>query len=126
MKSIETQQAPSAIGTYSQATQFGEWTFLSGQIGLEPTSMTLVSGGITSEIKQVISNLSAVCQAAGGSLNHIVKLTVYLTNLSDFSLLNTLMADFFTAPYPARAAVEVSALPKDAAIEIEGIMIVEQ
>jgi reactive intermediate/imine deaminase len=120
---INTNQAPQAIGTYSQAVKTGNTVYLSGQIGLLPTSMTLIEGGIVEEIHQVFKNLRAVTQAAGGDLHSIVKLNIYLTDLKHFATVNEIMAQYFTPPYPARAAVGVAALPKDAAIEMDAIMV---
>lgn len=125
MTPINTEKAPSAIGTYSQAVQHGPWVFLSGQIPLQVESMELVAGDIRKQISQVFDNLSAVCQAAGGSLSNIIKLTIYLTDLNNFSDVNDIMAIYFNAPYPARAALEVSALPRGAAVEMDGIMIID-
>lgn len=119
---ITTEQAPAAIGTYSQAVKVGNTVYLSGQIPLDPTSMTLVDG-MEAQIHQVFKNLSAVAQAAGGSLDDFVKLTVLLTDLSHFGKVNEIMAEYFQQPYPARAAYAVAALPKDAGIEIEAIMV---
>jgi reactive intermediate/imine deaminase len=119
---VSTQDAPQAIGTYSQAVKVGNLVFMSGQIPLVPATMTLVEGGIEAQIEQVLRNLSAVARAAGGSLADVVKLNVYLTDLNDFPRVNELMARFFSEPYPARAAVGVAALPKGAAVEIEGIL----
>lgn len=126
MEAIETTQAPSAIGIYSQAVKKGSWVFLSGQIGLVPESMHMIEGGVSAQIKQVFENLSAVCQAAGGSLSDIVKLNVYLVDLGHFQIVNETMAQYFSKPYPSRAAVEVSALPKGALIEMDGIMVSEK
>ncbi|MBI2785411.1 MAG: RidA family protein [Legionella longbeachae] len=123
MQAIHTKLAPEAIGTYSQAIQCGETVYLSGQIPLDPVSMQLCSDDIKLQITQVLENLSAVCEAAGGSLAKIVKLNVYLTDLRHFSLINEAMSRYFAAPYPARAAIEVSALPKDAQVEMDGIMV---
>ncbi len=123
MQVIHTDLAPAAIGTYSQAIQSGRLVFLSGQIPLHPETMTLVGAEIEHQIEQVFKNLSAVCEAAGGGLNDIVKLQVYLMDLSVFSLVNEKMADFFSVPYPARAVIQVSGLPKGALIEVDGIMI---
>jgi reactive intermediate/imine deaminase len=123
MQSIHTDLAPAAIGTYSQAIESGNLVFLSGQIPLNPATMDLVSDQIQDQIEQVFRNLSAVCEAAGGGLNQIVKLQVYLTDLSHFSKVNEVMWQYFTQPYPARAAIGVSALPKGALVEIDGIMV---
>ncbi len=123
MNVIYTDKAPKAIGTYSQAVTQGSWVFLSGQIPLDPNSMMLVEGDISVSISQVFKNLSEVCLAAGGTLADIVKLTIYLTDLGDFSQVNDVMSRYFTEPYPARAALQVSALPKGAAVEMDGIMV---
>lgn len=122
MLAINTDNAPEAIGTYSQAVKTGETVYLSGQIALDKHTMSLVSEDIEKQVSQVFMNLKAVCQASGGDLNHIVKLTVYLTDLSHFPIVNEVMSQYFSAPYPARAAIEVSALPKGAKVEIDGIM----
>ena len=119
---VETSSAPAAIGAYSQAVRAGNTVYLSGQIPLVPSTMDLAEG-THSQIRQVFENLSAVATAAGGSLEQIVKLTVYLTDLDDFASVNEIMGQYFEAPYPARAAVGVAALPKGASIEIEGIMV---
>lgn len=122
-QTISTPNAPAAIGTYSQAVKVGDTVYLSGQIPLDPNTMELVEGGFAAQAEQVFANLQAVCQAAGGSLNQLVKLNFYLTDLSDFAQLNEIMAKHFTQPYPARAAVEVSALPKGSLLEADGIMV---
>ena len=119
---IRTERAPAAIGTYSQAMKVGSTVYLSGQIPLVPETMELVQGDMRVQIERVFRNLRAVAGAAGGSMADIVRLTVYLTDLSHFSLVNEVMASFFSEPYPARAAIGVAALPKGAAIEIDGIM----
>lgn len=121
---IHTDNAPAAIGTYSQAIKVANTVYLSGQIPLLPETMTLIEGDISAQIKQVFRNLNAVCEAAGGNLNNIVKLNIFLTDLSHFPTVNQIMAEFFDQPYPARAAIEVSALPKGAAVEMDGIMVV--
>jgi reactive intermediate/imine deaminase len=121
-KIIHTNKAPQAIGTYSQAVRHQGLVFVSGQIPLEPDTMEMVAGGIDAQIKRVFENLSAVCSAADGSLDDIVKLTIFLTDLSHFPLVNDIMAQYFTAPYPARAAVEVSALPKGVDVEMDAIL----
>ena len=123
-KIISTSNAPEAIGTYSQAVAVGSTVFLSGQIALDPQSMQMVQGDIESEIKQVFDNLSAVCVAAGGGLESIVKLNIFLTDLNNFALVNELMAKYFSQPYPARAAVGVAALPKAANVEMDAIMVI--
>ena len=119
---ISTEQAPKAIGTYSQAVKHQGLVFISGQIPLDPSSMEIVEGGIEAQIRRVFDNLSAVCTAAGGSLDDIVKLGVFLTDMGDFPQVNTIMGQYFTAPYPARAAVEVSALPKGVNVEMDAIL----
>lgn len=121
---IQTDQAPQAIGPYSQAVKHEGLVFLSGQIPLNPETMEMVSGGIEAQITQVFENLSAVCKAAGGSLDGVLKLTVFLTDMGDFPHVNTIMGQYFTAPYPARAAVGVAALPKGANVEMEAILAV--
>ena len=119
---IHTDKAPAAIGTYSQAVKLDGLVFLSGQIPLDPASMEIVEGGIEAQITRVFENLSAVCEAAGGSLNDIVKLSIFLTDLGNFPQVNTIMGQFFSEPYPARAAVEVSALPKGVDVEMDAIL----
>ena len=122
LKKISTEAAPGAIGPYSQAIAVDNLVFLSGQIPLEPTTMTLVEGGIKEQTIQVFENLSAVARASGGSLANIVKLTIYLTDLGHFPVVNEIMASYFSEPYPARATVEVSALPRNAVVEVEAIL----
>jgi reactive intermediate/imine deaminase len=121
-KTIHSDNAPAAIGTYSQAIQTGNLVFLSGQIPLDPVSMEVVSGDFEARARQVFSNLSAVAEASGGSLDQIVKLTVYLTNLDNFATVNSVMAEVFTEPYPARAALGVASLPKGVDIEAEAVL----
>lgn len=123
-KIICTEHAPRAIGTYSQAVNHNGLVFVSGQIPLDPASMEMVDGGIEAQITQVFDNLSAVCKAADGSLNDILKLTVYLTDMDNFPQVNAIMEQYFEAPFPARAAVGVAALPKGAAVEIDAILAV--
>ena len=119
---ITTDKAPQAIGTYSQAVRHQGLVFISGQIPLDPGSMEIVPGGIEAQVRQVFDNLSAVCTAAGGSLDDIDKLTIFLTDMGDFSQVNTIMGEYFNTPYPARAAVEVSALPKGVSVEMDAIL----
>lgn len=119
---ITTDQAPEAIGTYSQAVRMGDTVYLSGQIPLDPADMRLVGERFDEQAHQVFRNLRAVAEAAGGSLDDCLKLTIYLTNMSDFSTLNEVLAQYFAAPYPARAAVQVAALPRDAAIEVDAVL----
>lgn len=119
---IQTEHAPAAIGTYSQAVKVGNTVYLSGQIPLDPVTSKLDNGSIESEIHRVFGNLKAVCQAAGGGLDHIAKLNVYLTDLSHFPTVNQIMAQYFKSPYPARAAVGVRELPRGARVEMDGVM----
>jgi reactive intermediate/imine deaminase len=119
---ISTTHAPAAIGTYSQAVKVGNTVYLSGQIGLDPTSMQLVEG-IEAQVHRVFSNLKAVTEAAGGTMNNIVKLNVFLTDLANFALVNSVMAEYFVEPYPARAAVGVASLPRGALVEADGVMV---
>ena len=119
---IATPHAPQAIGTYSQAIRAGSTVYLSGQIPLDPTTGELVTGDMEAQVRRVFDNLLAVAQAAGGDLSHVVKLTVYLTDLAHFALVNRVMAEYFSQPYPARAAVGVAALPRGAAVEMDGIL----
>ncbi len=122
---IHTENAPAAIGTYSQAILVGNTLYLSGQIGLDPYSMELVEG-IEAQIRRVFDNLKAVCEAAGGTLADIAKLNIFLTNLSNFQLVNQIMGEYFAQPYPARAALGVASLPKNALVEMDGIVIINQ
>jgi reactive intermediate/imine deaminase len=119
---INTQYAPEAIGTYSQAVKVGSIVFLSGQIPLDPQTMELVPNGIDEQIHQVFKNLSAVAEAAGGSLAEVVKLGVFLTDLRDFARVNAIMAEYFPPPYPARVAVGVAELPRGAKVEMDAIV----
>jgi len=119
---ISTDNAPSAIGTYSQAVKVNNTVYLSGQIPLVPATMEIVSEDFSAQAHQVFKNLSAVCEAAGGSLNDMVKVNIFLMDLSQFATVNEVMSQYFDQPYPARAAVQVSRLPKDVAIEIDGVM----
>ena len=122
MKKIETDNAPKAIGTYSQAIEAGNTIYLSGQIPLDPKTMELVEGN-ENQIRQVFKNIQAVCESSEVSLNEIVKLNVYLSDLSVFSLVNEVMKELFSEPYPARAAIQVAKLPLDSLIEVEGIIV---
>jgi len=119
---IQTQGAPAAIGTYSQAVKVGNTVYLSGQIGLDPATMQLVEG-IEAQVHRVFTNLKAVAEAAGGSLGDVVKLNIFLTDLAHFTLVNTIMAEYFTQPYPARAAVGVASLPRGALVEADGVIV---
>jgi len=124
LHTIATPQAPAAIGPYSQAIQSGNLVFLSGQIPLIPETMQLDDATFEQQVHRVMSNLQAVTRAAGGDLSHLVKLTIYVTDLQHFATVNTLMEQYFSPPYPARATIQVAALPKGASIEIDGIMVV--
>ncbi|MCG8537858.1 MAG: Rid family detoxifying hydrolase [Pseudomonadales bacterium] len=119
---ISTDKAPQAIGTYSQAVKCGNTVYLSGQIPLDPTTMELVDGDMEANIVRVFENLKAVAEAAGGSLQDIAKLNIFLIDLSHFALVNEVMARYFEQPYPARAALAVAALPKGAQVEMDGVM----
>ena len=119
---IRTEAAPAAIGTYSQAVKIGTTVYLSGQIPLDPASMQMVSEDFAEQTHQVFKNLTAVCEAAGGTLNNMVKANIFLTDLGQFATVNQIMSEYFAEPYPARAAVQVSALPRGAQIEIDGVM----
>ena len=123
---ISTNKAPAAVGTYSQAISVtgGITIYLSGQIPLVPETMEIVDGGIENEIHQVFKNLTAVCQEAGGDLNNIVKLNIFLTDLNNFAVLNEIMASYFDQPYPARAAIGVNELPKGVSVEMDGVMVI--
>ena len=119
---IETAHAPQAIGTYSQAVKAGSTVYMSGQIPLDPASMQLADEDMRVQISQVFDNLQAVAEAAGGTLDHVVKLNVFLTDLAHFPLVNEVMSKYFSKPYPARAAIGVAALPKDAGVEMDAVM----
>lgn len=119
---INTDKAPQAIGTYSQAVKVNNTVYLSGQIPLIPETMELVEGDISVQIRRVFDNLTAVCEAAGGSLQDIAKLNIFLTDLSNFATVNLVMAEYFEQPYPARAAIGVAQLPKDSEVEMDGIL----
>ena len=120
---ISTDKAPEAIGTYSQAVRAGNTVYLSGQIPLDPATMTLVDADIRAQIHRVFHNLRAVAEAAGGGLTDVVKLNVFLTDLSHFATVNEVMAEYFQEPYPARAAIGVAALPKSANVEMDAVMV---
>ena len=119
---ISTDNAPSAIGTYSQAVKVNNTVYLSGQIPLVPETMTVISENFAEQAQQVFKNLVAVCEAAGGEINDMVKVNIFLTDLSNFATVNEIMSQYFREPYPARAAIQVSKLPKDVQIEIDGVM----
>jgi reactive intermediate/imine deaminase len=120
---IHSDDAPAAIGTYSQAVKVANTVYLSGQIPLVPATMEMVEGDFEAQVTQVFDNLSAVCEAAGGSLQQIVKLNIFLTDLSHFATVNEVMARYFEQPYPARAAIGVAELPKGSAVEMDGILV---
>lgn len=121
---IQTERAPAAIGTYSQAIKVNHTVYLSGQIPLDPATMQLVDGDMRAQVTRVFENLSAVCEAAGGDLKDIVKLNIFLTDLSHFALVNEVMSQYFTEPYPARAAIGVASLPRGAQVEMDGVMVI--
>jgi len=123
---ISTPAAPQAIGTYSQAVKVDNTVYLSGQIALDPITMEVVDGDINTQIRRVFDNLQAVAQAAGGNLADIVKLNVFLTDLGNFPIVNEIMAEYFSQPYPARAAVGVAALPKGVGVEMDAIMVLRE
>ena len=120
---IHTDDAPQAIGPYSQAVKTGDTVYLSGQIPLVPETMTLVEGEMEAQVRRVFDNLAAVAKAAGGSLTDVIKLNIFLTDLSHFPLVNELMQEYFAEPYPARAAIGVAALPKGAQVEMDAVMV---
>ncbi len=122
---VNSPKAPRAIGPYSQAVQVGSWVFCSGQLGMDPETGRLVPGGIEAQTRQALTNLQHVLEAAGASLDNVVKVTVFLKNMDDFARMNAVYAEFFREPYPARAAVEVAALPKGALVEIEAVAYVD-
>ena len=122
---ISTTDAPQAIGMYSQAVRAGDTVYLSGQIPLVPATMQMVEGDIAAQVRQVFNNLAAVAAAAGGSLNDCVKVHVFLTDLVNFPVVNEVMAEFFTEPYPARAAIGVASLPRAAQVEVDAIMVLK-
>jgi reactive intermediate/imine deaminase len=121
-ETITTDQAPQAIGTYSQAVKVGSTVYLSGQIALDPQTMTMITGDTEAEVRRVFDNLLAVAHAAGGSLDDMVKLNVFLVDLANFALVNQVMAEYFAEPYPARAAIGVASLPRGANVEMDGIL----
>ena len=122
---IHTEQAPAAIGPYSQAVRAGNTVYFSGQIPLDPATGNLVDGDIAVQARRAFDNLKAVAEAAGGSLDRIVRLGLYLTDLSQFAAVNAVMQDYFAAPYPARSTIEVSGLPKGAAFEVDAVMVLD-
>lgn len=124
-KIIETKNAPAAIGSYSQAVQVDKTVYLSGQIPLVPETMSVVEGGFRAQVTQVFENLKAVAKAAGGDLSNIVKLQVYLLDMGEFAVVSEVMSTYFEAPYPARAVIEVSRLPRDVAVEMDGVLVLD-
>lgn len=122
---VRTADAPAAIGPYSQATRCGSTVFLSGQIPLDPATGELVAGGLDAQARRSFENLRAVCQAAGGSLDDVARVGLYLTDLSQFAVVNAVMAEYFSEPYPARSTIEVSALPKGAQFEVDAVMVLD-
>jgi reactive intermediate/imine deaminase len=122
MRSITTPEAPAAIGTYSQAIRAGDTVYLSGQIPLDPSTMQLVPGGFGEQVQRVFDNLRAVCRAAGGDFDRVVRLTIYLTDLANFPKVNEVMSGCFEEPYPARVTVGVSSLPRGSQVEIDAVM----
>lgn len=122
---ITTEQAPAAIGPYSQAVRAGHTVYLSGQIPFVPATMELVTGDISAEARQVFQNLQAVCEAAGGSLGQVVRVGIYLTDLSDFNAVNEVMASVFEQPFPARSTIQVAGLPRGARVEVDAVMVLD-
>lgn len=122
---IHTENAPQAIGTYSQAVKVDNTVYISGQIPLDPATMEVVEGGISAEITRVFDNLKAVAEASGGNLADVVKLNIFLTDLSNFPIVNEIMAKYFVEPYPARAAIGVAALPKGVGVEMDAVLVIE-
>ncbi|MDQ3494008.1 MAG: RidA family protein [Pseudomonadota bacterium] len=122
---IHTDNAPAAIGPYSQAVRVGNTVYLSGQIALDPASGQVVKGGIEVQARRAFDNLAAVCAAAGGSLEDVVRVGLYLTDLGDFASVNAIMAEYFSTPYPARSTVEVTALPKGVVFEVDAVMVTD-
>lgn len=122
-QSIHSDQAPAAIGPYSQATRAGNTVYFSGQIPLDPATGELVEGDIGAQARRAFDNLKAVCEAAGGSMDDIVRVGLYLTNLGQFAQVNAVMAEYFSEPYPARSTIEVAGLPKGAAFEVDAVMV---
>ena len=120
---ITTTDAPAAIGPYSQAVRAGATVYLSGQIALDPATGSVVEGGIDAQARRAFENLRAVCAAAGGSLDDVVRLGLYLTDLGEFAAVNAVMAEYFSAPYPARSTIEVSALPKGVVFEVDAVLV---
>ena len=123
-QSIHTDAAPAAIGPYSQAVRSGQTVYLSGQIPLDPATGALVEGDIATQTRRAFDNLKAICEAAGGSLDGVMRLGLYVTDLGDFATVNAVMAEYFSAPYPARSTIQVSALPKSAVVEVDAVLVI--
>lgn len=122
---IDTERAPAAIGPYSQAVRSGSTVYFSGQIPLDPATGEVIEGGIEAQARRAFDNLKAVAEAAGGSLDRIVRLGLYLTDLAEFAAINTVMAEYFSAPYPARSTIEVAGLPRGVAFEVDAVMVLD-
>lgn len=122
-QAIHSEQAPAAIGPYSQATRAGDIVFFSGQVPIDPATGNLVDGDIAAQARRAFENLKAVCEAAGGSFDHVVRVGLYLTDLGQFAQVNAVMAEYFSQPYPARSTIGVSALPRGAAFEVDAVMV---
>ena len=122
-QTISTNQAPAAIGPYSQAVRVGDTLYCSGQIPLDPVTGILVQGDVVAQTRRVFDNLMAVAEAAGGSLKQVVRLGIYVTDLANFTIVNTVMTEYFQQPYPARSTIEVSALPKSAQVEVDAVLV---
>jgi reactive intermediate/imine deaminase len=120
---ISTERAPAAIGPYSQAVRAGQTVYLSGQIPLDPATGELVTGDISAQTRRVFENLKAVCEAAGGSLDGVVRVGIYVMDLADFAQVNAVMAEYFQAPYPARSTIQVAGLPKGARVEVDAVLV---
>lgn len=122
---IQTDRAPAAIGPYSQAIRVGDTVYLSGQIPLDPDSGLVVEGDVAAQARRAVENLRAVCEAAGGSLAHVVRVGLFLTDLGDFAAVNAVMTEYFKAPYPARSTIQVAGLPRGVSVEIEAVMVLD-
>jgi reactive intermediate/imine deaminase len=122
---ISTDKAPSAIGPYSQGVRMGQTVYLSGQVPIDPAIGTVVDGDFVAQTRQVFENLKAVCEAAGGSFEHVARVGIYLMDLQDFAAVNTVMAEYFDAPYPARSTIQVAGLPRGARIEIDAVLVLD-
>ncbi len=125
-KAITTSQAPTPIGSYSQAIRVNDTVYISGQVPINPETNQMIEGTFKQQLYMMFDNLKAVCEAAGGSMNQIVRLNLYLTDLSEFAIVNNVMAEYFSEPYPARSTIGVASLPKNAPVEVDGIMVLHQ